>query len=98
MTDFGCARSKFVENKYVTNNHGIRARFLKPTYATGNTGTLMFKKKGTYTVDGLINGGGGGVKSVWAYIRNNIFIGKWMGLYPGSLKPEEGFKVGFYAM
>ena len=33
---------------------------LKPTYATGITGTLMFKKNGTYTVDGLINGGGGG--------------------------------------
>ena len=70
---------------------------LKPTYATGITGTLMFKKNGTYTVDGLINGGGG-VKSEWAYIRNNIFIGKWMGSYPGSLKPEGGFKVGFYGM
>ena len=31
--------------------------------------------------------GGGG----WAYIQNNIFVGKWMGLYSG------GFKVGFYS-
>ena len=31
---------------------------LKPPYATGITGTLMFKKNGTYTVDELINGGG----------------------------------------
>ena len=35
----------------------------------------------TYTLDGIINregrGGGG------AYIRNNIFVSKSMGLYPG---------------
>ena len=46
----------------------------------------MFKKKrkrNTNTVDGLINGG---LISGWAYIRNNIFVGKWMGLYPGELK------------
>ena len=29
-------------------------------------------------MDGLISGG--------AYIRNNIFVWKWMGLYPGGLK------------
>ena len=44
--------------------------------------------------DGLINGGG--LISGWTYIRNNIFVGKWMGLYPGGLKTEGGFKVGFY--
>ena len=32
----------------------------------------------------------------WAYIRNNIFVGKWMGLYPGGLKPGGDLKVGFY--
>ena len=62
----------------------------------------MFKKKRkkehTYTVDGLINGGR--FISEWAYIRNNIklFVGKWMGLYPGGLKTGGGFKVGFYGI
>ena len=46
-------------------------------------------------------GGGGG------YIRNNIFVSKshcqsvskWMGLYPGDLRPGGGgFNVGFYSM
>ena len=40
----------------------------------------------------------GGLISGWAYIRNNIFIGKWMGLYPGGLKTGGGFKEGFYGM
>ena len=44
--------------------------------------------------DGLINEGGGGLISGWAYIQNNIFIGKRMGLYPGGgLKPG-GLKSG----
>ena len=35
----------------------------------------------------------------WAYkqgahIRNNIFISKWMGLYPRGLKPGVGLKRG----
>ena len=42
------------------------------------------RKEHTYTVDGLINGGGGGLISRWAYIQNNIFVGKWMGLYLGG--------------
>ena len=45
------------------------------------------QKKHSYTVDGLINGGGlytGGL-IIW----NNIFVGKWMGLYPGG-----GLKTG----
>ena len=33
---------------------------------------------------------GGGLISGWAYIQNNIFVGKWMGLYLGGLKPGEG--------
>ena len=32
----------------------------------------------------------GGLISGLAYIWNNIFIGKWMGLYPGDLKPGGG--------
>ena len=50
----------------------------------------------SYTVDGLINGG---LISEWAYryIRSNVFVGKWMGLYPGGgLKTRGGFKSGFY--
>ena len=43
------------------------------------------QKERTYTLDGLINGRGGG-----SYIQDNIFVRKWMGLHP------EGFKVGFY--
>ena len=43
----------------------------------------------------------GGLISGWAYIWNNIFDGKWMGLVQGrGLKTgggEEGFKVGFYS-
>ena len=31
------------------------------------------------------------LRGVGAYIRNNIFVGKWMSLYRGG-----GFKVGFY--
>ena len=38
----------------------------------------------------------GGLVSGWAYIRNSVFVGKWMGLYPGGLKRGGGFKVGFY--
>ena len=40
--------------------------------------------------------------SRWAYkrgggdlYRNNMFVGKWMGLYQGGLKPG-GFNMGFY--
>ena len=55
--------------------------------------TLVFKKKckrihfysrWAYKWGGLIYG--------WAYIQNNIFVSKWMGLYLG------GLKVGFYSM
>ena len=38
-------------------------------------------------------GGGGRLISGWAYIQNNIFVGKWMGLYLGG-----GLKVGFYGI
>ena len=54
--------------------------------------------------DGLINGrgrGGGGLISRRTYIRNNIFVGRWMGLYPGRLKTGGGgggFKAGFYGI
>ena len=52
----------------------------------------LFKKKCKrntliLTVDGLI--------SRWAYIQNKIFVGKWMGLYPGG---GGGLKVGFYGI
>ena len=65
--------------------HNKRRIYFKNIYKTDfRLKTLMFKKetqkKHTYAVDGLINGGGGG----GAYIRNNIFVGKWMGLYRGG--------------
>ena len=42
------------------------------------------QKEPTYTVNELINGRGEG--GAVSNIRNNIFIAKWMGLYPGELK------------
>ena len=76
------------------NGEFISKTSIKPTSAAGTTGTLIFKKKrkrntliqqmGLYT---------GGLISGWAYIQNNIFVGKWMGLYPGGLKTAGGFKV-----
>ena len=51
-----------------------------------------------YTVDGLINWGGL-YPGAWAYIRNNVVVGKWMGLYPEGLKTGgRTFKVGFYGI
>ena len=29
-------------------------------------------------------------------MRDNIFVSKWMGLYPGGLKIGGGLKSGFY--
>ena len=72
--------------------HNKQRIYLKPTY--GDCLKKM-QKEHTYTVDGLINGGGGLI-SRWAYIRNNIFIGKWMGLYLGGSLKLGDFKVGFY--
>ena len=31
-------------------------------------------------------------------MRNNIFVSKEMGLYPGGLKTGGGLKVGFYGI
>ena len=39
----------------------------------------------------------GGLISGWAYMRNNIFVGKWLGFYPGG-GLQGGFKVGFYGI
>ena len=41
----------------------------------------MFGKKRIDTLDGLIIRG---VGRLGVYFRNNIFISKWMGLYPGG--------------
>ena len=40
-------------------------------------------------------GGGGGLISEWAYIRNNIFVGKRMGLYLEGLIPGGALKWDF---
>ena len=41
-------------------------------------------------------GVGGGVIFGWAYIWNNIFVGKWMDLYPGrGLKTGEALTWDF---
>ena len=48
------------------------------------------QKEHTFTVDGLFNGGGGGLISEWAYIRNNMFENGWAhiggGLKSGILR------------
>ena len=56
----------------------------------------MFGKKRIDTLDGLIIRG---VGRLGVYFRNNIFISKWMGLYPGGgLNTGGGFNMGFYSM
>ena len=56
----------------------------------------MFVKKRIDTLDGLIIRG---VGRLGVYFRNNIFISKWMSLYPGGgLKTGGGFNMGFYSM
>ena len=77
------------------NNGGLISKTsIKPTYATGTTGILILKRnaKGTHLYSGWDykrqeEGGGGG-----AYIRNYIFVGKWMGLYTSG----GDFKVRFH--
>ena len=58
----------------------------------------MFGKKRIDTLDGLIIRG---VGRLGVYFRNNIFISKWMGLYPGGGLKLEGaltwdFTVCYY--
>ena len=53
---------------------------MKPTYATVQK---EIQKEHSYVVDGFINGGRAYVP-VGIYIRNKIFVGKWMGLYRGG--------------
>ena len=58
----------------------------------------MFVKKRIDTLDGLIIRGVGRLE---VYFRNNIFISKWMGLYPGGGLKLEGaltwdFTVCYY--
>ena len=58
----------------------------------------MFVKKRIDTLDGLIIRG---VGRLGVYFRNNIFISKWMGLYPGGGLKLEGaltwdFTVCYY--
>ena len=92
----------YIYNTFIVRHNKRRTYFQKLTYKTdlcdwNNWNFDVFKKEmqkeHTYTVDGLINGGG--LISGWSYIRNYVFIGNWMGLYPGGLKTGGGFKVGF---
>ena len=59
------------------------------------------QKEHTYTVDGLINGGGGlypgGLISGWAYIRNNIssLANGWANTWGEGLKPGGALKWDF---
>ena len=59
------------------------------------TNTLSLYMHGFITGGKLISGG--------PYIWSNIFVSKWMGLYPGGLKTggeggRGGFNVGFYGI
>ena len=68
--------------------HNKRKIYFRNIYKSDLYDCLKRNAKGThlYTVDGLINGGGGALISGWAY-----------GFYPGSLKLGD-FKVGFYGI
>ena len=73
-----------LNNAFIVRHNKQRIYF-KYIYKTDLCDCLKeTQKEHTYTVDGLINGGGV-VISEWAYIRNNIFVGKWVGLYPGGI-------------
>ena len=92
----------YIYNTFIVRHNKRRTYFQKLTYKTdlcdwNNWNFDVFKKEmqkeHTYTVDGLINGGG--LISGWSYIRNYVFIGNWMGLYPGGLKTGGALKWDF---
>ena len=76
----------YIYNIFIVRHNKWRIYF-KKIYKTDLHNCLKRNAKGTYlyTVDGLI------------IIPNNIFVGKWMGLYLGGLKMGGGgggFKSG----
>ena len=77
----------YIYNTFIVR-HNKRIIYFKNIYKTDLCDCLKRNTKGThlysrwaYKRGGLISG--------WAYIRNNIFADKWMGLNPGG-----GLKTG----
>ena len=95
----------YIYNTFIVR-HNKRRSYFKNIHKTDLCDCLRRNAKGTHLYSrwackeerGLYPGG---LISGWAYIPNNIFIGKWMGLYRGGgggLKPGGGFKVAFYGI
>ena len=73
----------YIYNTFIVR-HNKRRIYFKNIYKINLSDCLKeTQKEHTYTVDGLINGGRGLV-SRWAFIRNNIFVGKWMDYTSGG--------------
>ena len=90
----------YIYNTFIVRHNKWRIYF-KNIYKTDYRLKLWCLKrnaKGTHLYSRWAYKRGGGLISGWAYIWKNIFVGKWMGLYPGDLKLGEGLKVGFYGM
>ena len=71
----------YIYNAFIVR-HNKRRIYFKNIYKTDLCDCLKRNAKGThlysrwaYKRGGLISG--------WAYIPNYIFVGKWIGLYPG---------------
>ena len=76
--------------------HNLRRIYFKNIYETDLCDCLKRNTKGTHLYSRWAYKRGGGLIPGWTYIRNYIFVGKWMGLYPGGgLKTGEALKWDF---
>ena len=86
----------YIHNTFIVR-YSKRRIYFKNIYKTDLCDCLTRNVKGTHVYSRW--DGGGGLISGWAYIRSKIFVGKWMGLYPGGLKTGgRGLKGGFYGI
>ena len=65
----------YIYNTFIVR-HNKRIIYFKNIYRTDLCVCLKRNSRWAYKRGGLTSG--------WAYIRNNIFVGKWMGLYRGG--------------
>ena len=74
----------YIYNTFIVR-HNERRIYFKNVHKTDLYDCLRRNARGTHLYSKQ-----GGLISGWAYIQNNIFVGKWMGLYPGVLKTGWG--------